>query len=314
MAANAPAASIFSVSLASATDAATVTHLADVTVPSSYVSFTPVAVGSKTYLLGYNPAQPTLDVFEFTPAAPWLQLASAKPQIGAAKDKICVFTLGNLPYLCVYTAKNGVFETYLVASDLTLSKPYEFYRNHELALSQNFTTLKFFAQFGQVVFLGYRDDGYVAMYTATTAVSSPSPDIPPLLMTPQWSHMWAPGWTRFAFFQFGGEPFFLKTNTQKLNVNIDHVLDTLSLGTTEVGTLLQAQLPAALQLTNVEPLTLGDADPWFVTYIASTGSATLNRIHADCLGWTQGAQFTSTPGASVVAPLAVGGQTFLILV
>ena len=120
--------------------------------------------------------------------------------------------------------------------------------------------------------------------------------------------------TRFAFFLLGGEPFFLKTNTKKLNVNIDHVLDTLASGTTEVGTLLQNQLPDALKITNVEPLLLGNADPWFVTYISPTGAATLNRIHADCLGWTQGASFKAPNGSTTVTPLTAGGQTLLVFI
>jgi hypothetical protein len=126
--------------------------------------------------------------------------------------------------------------------------------------------------------------------------------------------MWAPGWTRFSFFQLGGEPFFLKTNVKKLNVNIDHVLDTLSAGTAEVGTLLQNQLPDALKLTNVEPLLLNAADPWFVTYIASTGIATLNRIHADCLGWTKGAGFKAPTGCATLSTVVVNGKTLLIFI
>ena len=213
---------------------------------AKHTSITPVSVNGQIYLFAYNPAQNYFDVYEFTPAAPWLTAVKANPAIGKAKDIINAFTLGDLPYICVYTAKNGVFEIYSVANDLSFSQPYKFYRNHELAVSQHFTTLKPFTQFGQVAFLGYRGDtGYVAMYTVGMAATSPAPDVPPLLMLPVWSHPWASGWTRFAFFQFGGEPFFLKTNTKVLNVNIDHILDTMAAGTAEVGTLLQAQLPDA---------------------------------------------------------------------
>jgi hypothetical protein len=305
------AATVFSVALGSSLSAVDVKRAAMVPLSSKYTTVAAAAVGAKSYLFAYNPSSPTADAFEFTPSAASLTLSGKQLEIGKARDNLNVFTLGNQPYLSVYSAKNGVFQIYAVGSDLSLSKPYEFYRNHELALSQNFSTLKFFTQFGQVVALGYRDDGYVAVYTAGIVVNSAS-GVPPLLMTPVWSHMWAPGWTRFAFFQLGGEPFFLKTNTKKLNVNIDHVLDTLGSGTAEVGTLLQGQLPDALSLTNVEPLLLGNADPWFVTYIASTGAATLNRIHADCLGWTQGATFKAPTGAATVTPLTVGEQAFLI--
>ena len=306
-------ATIFSVSLGASLKSTTVKQVGTVPLSGGYSVVVPAVVAGKPYLFAYDPSSPTADVFAFTAGAPWLATTKTKLTIGSAKDKLNVFTLGNAPYLSVYTAKNGVFQVYSIADDLTLSQPYVFYRNHELALSQNFTTLKFFTQFGQVVALGYRDDGYVAMYTTNIVASSPA-DMPPLLMNPVWSHMWAPGWTRFAFFQLGGEPFFLKTNTKKLNVNIDHVLDTLSAGTSEVGTWLQDQLPDALKITNVEPLVLGDADPWFVTYIGPTGAATLNRIHADCQGWTQGASFNAPTGAQTVTPLPVGNQTFLIFI
>jgi hypothetical protein len=303
------AASIYSVS------AAGVKEVGSVDIGSSYSTLLTVEVGGETYLFGYNPAQDHFDIFKFTAAAPWLKMVAAKPVIGKSKDIINVFTLGNSPYVSVYTSANGVFETYAIAADLSFSKPYEFYRNHELAVSKGFTTLKTFTQFGQVVFLGHRSDtGYVGMYTAAIQVSSPA-GVAPVLMVPVWAHPWAPGWTRFAFFQFGSEPFFLKTNIanpKKLNVNIDHVLDTLSLGTAEVGTLLQDQLPEALKLTNVEAFYVGAGDPYFATYIASSGAATVNRIHGDCLGWTQTASFKAPVGAQAMTPVSVGGQTYLV--
>ncbi len=265
-----PTATVFSVSPGSSLSTARVKQLGTAALSSSYSVVVPLTMKAQSYLVAYESSSASADVYEVSAASPFLSPSKTKLAIGKAKDKLNIFTLGNQPYLSVYTAKNGVFEIYRVNSDLSLSKPYEFYRNHELALSQSFTTLKFFVQFGQVVALGYRDDGYVAMYTANIIAASPD-GTPPLLMNPVWSHMWAPGWTRFAFFSLGGEPFFLKTNVKKLNVNIDHVLDTLSTGTAEVGTLLQNQLPDALKITYVEPLLLGDADPWFVTYIDSTG-------------------------------------------
>lgn len=308
-----PKATVFSVALGSSLSDAAVKQLGSATLAADYSVVEHLTVNKNTYLIGYDPSSASADMYQVTASAPYLSLSKTQLAIGKAKDKLNVFTLGNLPYLSVYTAKNGVFQVYAVGDDLSLSQPYQFYRNHELALSQNFSTLKFFLQFGQVVALGYRDDGYVGMYTASIVSTSPA-GVPPLLMTPIWAHMWAPGWTRFAFFQLGGEPFFLKTNTKKLNVNIDHVLDTLASGTAEVGTLLQDQLPDAMKITNVEPLLLGNEDPWFVTYISSTGAATLNRIHSDCLGWTQGASFKGPTGSTNVTPVVAGDQTLLVFI
>jgi hypothetical protein len=304
---------VFGVTPGNKTDTLVVKELGKAPLSGSYTSLVALPVNDQVHLLAYGPAQDHLDIYAFTPAKPWLKSVAGKPNIGKGKDIINAFTLGNLPYVSAYTAKNGMFETYSIATDLTISKPYQFYRNHELAISHGFSTVKFFTQFGQMAFLGYRaDTGYVAMYTLNVTVSSPAPGAPPLLMLPVWSHPWAPGWMRFAFFQFGGEPFFLKTNVKILNVNIDHVLDTLSAGTAEVGTLLQAQLPDALKITNVEPFTLANGEPYFVTYMSGTGAATLNRIHADCLGWTEVARFEAPKNSSVVTPVSVGGQLFLI--
>ncbi len=281
---------------------------------ASNASLTPIALGGKTYVLGYHPDVATFDVYEFIAKHAELKPVKAKPQVGKGYDIVNVFTLANQPYVCMYAAKKGILDTYSAASDLTFSsKPYRFYRNHELAISHGFTTLKPFTQYGQFLgLLGYRQDtGYVAMYTVAVAVTSP-PDVPPLLMLPVWAHPWAAGWTRFAFFSLGGVPFFLKTNVKVLNVNIDHVCDSLPNGTIEIGTLLQDQLPDALQLTNVEPFTLSHGEPYFMTYIADTGEATLNRFHADCLGWTKLAAFKAPQGAKAVTPVQTGDQAYLI--
>jgi hypothetical protein len=319
-ASSANSASIFAAAPGSTRDAASVTQIGKVDLPSSYTSLVSFHLGDGAYIGGYGPSKATLDLFEVSAKSPWLKPVKAGPEIGTGKDILNVFVLGDRPHICAYTKKNGVFETYSFADDLTFTTkaPYKFYRNHELATSQNFSTVKFFTQFSawagqQVVFIGYRDDtGYVGMYTAGLAATATSAGVPSILMLPVWSHTWAPGWTRFAFFNLGGEAFFLKTNTKKLNVNIDHVQDTLASGTLEVGTQLQSQLPDAANLTHVEPLIFTNGEPWFVTYKASSGDATVNRIHGDCLGWTQGASFKAPAAAANVTSIAADGQTLVI--
>lgn len=305
-------AAIYSVVPGDKPDTLTLKELATPHIQSDYASLTPTTVSSSVYLLGYGPTQDGLDVYEFTAASPWLRYVDVKPQIGKGKNIVNTFTLGNEPYVAVYTAETGIFEIYSIESDLGLSKPYQFYRNHELAISKGFTTIKIFTQFGQVVFLGYNGtNGYVAIYTLAVTAISTDPEVPPLLMTPVWSHQWAKGWTRFAFFQLGGENFFFKTNTWKPNVNIDHVLDDLSAGTTEVGTRLS--LYAAQELNNVEPFVLGSADPHFVTYISKSGEVTLNRFHSDCLGWTNMGKLNTRTGAGSVVPISTADrQVFLV--
>jgi len=152
-----------------------------------------------------------------------------------------------------------------------------------------------------LAFLGYNQaNGSVALYSFPPTQSNP---------VCVWSHQWAKGWTRFAFFQFGGENFFFKTNIAKLNVNIDHVLDGLSTGTMQVGTNLP--LANALQLTAVEPLTLANGDPHFITYMPD-GTTTINRFNGDCLGWTTLATWTSSPNATHVVPFRLAEDAFVL--
>lgn len=278
---------------------------------SGYTNLTPIVVKGQTYLLGYNPTATHFDVFEFSAAKPGLTAVKAKPGIKSGLTIIEPCVIGNHAAIVGYEPKQGILWLYSVADDLSTSKkPFEFFRNHEPSLSQGFSTVKSFVSFGQVVYLGYNiTNGYVAMYTLSVTATSPA-DTPPLQMTPAWAHKWAPGWTRFAFFQLGGENFFLKTNIAKPNVNIDHIMDGLSTGTAEVGTNLN--LTDAQKLSLVEPFYLGNGEPYFVTYLSS-GKVTLYRFHSDCLGWTQVASLTSKSGATQMVPLMTGGKVFLLI-
>jgi hypothetical protein len=279
-------------------------------IQGAYANFVPLTVAGQPYVFGYNPTAKQMDVYRFTAGAPWLEAAPAKPVVGPGWDIVAPFVLGNQPHLVCYAAKKGILHLFSVGADLSASQPYEFYRNHEPGVTAGFTTLKAFTCFGQVAFLGYNGaTGYVAAYTLAVTATSP-PGAPPLLMTAVWSHQWAKGWTRFAFFQLGGENFFLKTNTWKPNVNIDHVLDDLAAGTAEVGTRLVLKDAQELQL--VEPLTLACGDPYFVTY-KEDGEITLNRIHSDCLGWTTAASLMSKAGAGQVVPISAGKDVFLLV-
>ncbi len=275
----------------------------------------PLTVNGYAYLLAYDPGVADCEVYLFAPGDDWMKPTSVRMAVGTGKDIINTFSLGNRPYLCTYTAQDGVFTTYAISNDLSLSKPYVFYRSHELAISKGFSTVKFFTQLGQVVFLGYnKTTGYVAMYVAFITPTSPGPEDLPLLMQPIWSHPWAPAWVRFAFFQFGGENFFLKTNIgnpRNINVNIDHVLDTLTAGTAEVGTNLN--LEKAVALTNVEPFTLGSGDPYFATYVSGTGELALYRFHGDCQGWNAVAHFSGPVGSTVMTPVRTSdSEVFLV--
>ena len=323
--AGSPSAAIYSVGAGDKPDTLAVSSVGDAPLAGSYVSLTPVTVKGGTYLLGFDPASATLDVYGFSPKAPYLSKVSAQPSVGKGHDILNVFSLGNVPYLVMYAAAKGVFEIYAIGDDLKLSaKPYKFFRNHELALSQGFTTLKPFVVQGQVAFLGYNGtNGYVAIYTAATIpMARADSDKPAIQFLPVWAHMWAKGWERFAMFQFGGSNFFLKTNTWKPNVNIDHVLDQPSAGTVEVGSLLGPEgttgqlqdLKDSQTLTSCEPFIFGNGDPYFVTYISASGATTLNRFHGDCLGWTTVASLTAETGGKLVTPVVVSPDSVFLVI
>jgi hypothetical protein len=276
---------------------------------TKYASLSWLAVKGEVYLFGYNPNSDSLDIYQFSGLSPWVKKMAARPKVGSGFDIIEPFVIGNQPHLMCYNAKNGTFAFFALDDEFSASKPYQFIRYHEPGLTQGFTTIKPFTCFGQVVFLGYNgENGHVSMYTLVVTAASLD-DTPPLRMTSVWSHRWAKGWTRFAFFQLGGEVFFLKTNTWRPNVNIDHVLDNLS-GTVQVGTNLD--LKNAQQLEIVQPFNMENGDPYFVTYEKS-GEVTLNRINGNCLGWITESSFKAKENATHVVPIEANGSVLLLV-
>lgn len=282
-------------------------------IDAGYTNLQPVAIAGKTYIIGYG--KDSLDLWELTTAAPWLKKIPQKLKVGKGYTIVDAFTIGDAPAVMCYEPKAGIMKFFPIKADISISGSYEFYRNHAPGVTKNFTTLKSFVSLGGVAFLGYDGtNGYVALY-AFSVTATPVTNIPkataPYLMTPTWDHRWAPGWTRFAFFELGGETFFLKTNTAKPNVNIDHVLDGLASGTTEVGTELDDPHNVFLKYTDVQAFTLAHGDPYFVTY--EKGALTFNHIWPDCQGWDAVAKAKSKPGATQMIPISAGGTAYLLV-
>lgn len=220
--------------------------------------------------------------------------------LGAGWDAIEPFNSNGSSFLMCYRASDGTFAFFKLA--VPLARPGTFSLTHNPGKTAGYTTVKPFPTPEGGAFLGYNQaNGSVAIYSWP----------PTLQLNPTcfWSHQWARGWTRFAFFELGGKNFFLKTNVAKLNVNIDRVLDDLKTGTVQVGTNLP--LENALELTAVEPLTLANGDPHFVTY-QPDGTTTINRFHGNCLGWTQMAAWKSLPNARHIVPFLIGSDAFLL--
>jgi hypothetical protein len=278
---------------------------------ADYDQVVPLGLGGRSYLLGID-GQGQGTAFEVGSSSPYLQ-ETASLALGQGWGIIEPFLLGDEPYLLCYEAKDGAFSIFPVAGDLAIGTPFEYRRGRPPGVTTGFDVTQPLAVNGLVHILTYSSqEGTVNAYSlqmlATPAAGSPA-GTPALQINPVWLHQWARNWTRFAFFQLGGENFFLKTNTGKLNVNIDHVLDDPSQGTVEVGTYLT--LENALDLSIVRAFYLGGGDPYFAAYMDS-GSTTLYRFHGDCQGWTSQLETTTVQKAREIVPLVVNGQTLLL--
>jgi hypothetical protein len=253
-------------------------------------------------------------VVHVTASEPWFEAQPAQLDIGGPYDALEPFVLGNDPYLLAYARESGELSVYPLAGDLTASTPYQFSRKRPPAPTAGFDMIVPVVVLGNVYFLGYASKtGDVRAYSLSVLASTPpsAPGTPPLLATPVWDHQWAPNWTRFAFFQFGGEVFFFKINDGKLNVNIDHLTDTPANGTVEVGSYLQDQLPDALEIDLAASFYMGGGDPHLLMYKTS-GATDLYRVRGDCQGWTKLASLDTVAGATQVVPFTIGDQTFAL--
>jgi len=294
---------IFSVSPANQANAMAVRRVAggniDNTLPAAPTAMTAVSSGDVPMLIVYDSSVDTAQGYtldagstELTPAASF--------KIGTGWDIIEPYLDSGVPSLMCYRSSDGTFAFFRLV--LPLAAPVTFSSAPTPGTTRGYTTVKPFVTAKGIAFLAYNQvNGSVAIYSSGPAKSPP---------TRAWSHQWARGWTRFALFQFGGETFFLKINVVKLNVNIDHVCDALSSGTIEVGTNLQ--LESALDLTLVEPFTLPNGDPHFITY-KPDGTTTVNRFNGNCLGWTQLAAWNSRAGAAHIVPFRLGADMFVLV-
>lgn len=300
---------IYSIERGQQLDALFLTELAtSAALGGEYATLTPVFVDGTTYLFGYMSDRQSFDVYRFSVSPPWLTMVPAQPKLGMGRDAIEFFTIGNLPHVVVYARETGHFEFYAIARDLSISKPYVHFNN----ASTGYTTVKAFTHLGQVGLLAYNSNtGAVAIYSVTVTATS-SEEAPPLQQRAIWTHLWAKGWVRFAMYQFGGENFFLKTNTARPNVNIDHILDDPRNGTVEVASYLD--LTDALELDIVEPFTLTNGEAYFVTYRKDNGRLTFNRFHSDCMGWTTVMSLTSKRDACHAIFVNAGGKLHLVIV
>ncbi len=279
---------------------------------AGYTSMAVVKLGEKTILYAYNKDLKTTGVYVLSDAAPWVARADVHADLaGGPWDMMSSFVLGNTPYLMTYSSEDGAFGFFAVHTDLTVSKPYDFVLPRNTP-TKGFTMVAPYSSVGMQYFSGYSfDTGIVANFSLAVTATSPA-DVPPLLALNVWYHQWAKGWSHFAFFQMGGANFFFKINRDKLNVNIDHMQDNPAMGSVEVGSYLQAQLPDALKIDSTAAIPWADGEPYLATYVAATGEMTIYRIHVDCQGWTSLCSATTVARATQTVPYRIGGTSFLL--
>jgi hypothetical protein len=275
-----------------------------------YTNLIALEVEKKSYLVGYRADRDNAEAFEIGPDASPFTKVPAGLSLGSGWDAISPFVLGNRPYLMCYRRQTGGFGFFELHDDFSVSKPYHWGHPRDPGLSVGFTTVKPIVCLGLVYFLGYNfDNGNVVLYSLSVTSTSAAINVPPLTAHHLWQRSWAQGWTRFAFFRLGGENFFLKTNTWRPNVNIDHIQDNPVDGTAEVATEMDLQDSQSLDIC--EAFTLGHGEPYFAAYKKS-GETVLYQFHADCQGWTPVASGPTVENASHIVPIIFAGRTNLL--
>lgn len=284
----------------------------DAPLPADCGHICPIKANGSTYLVCARDSGDTIAV-RIDETEPYLEQVESSLEIGGPWDALEPFVLGNAPYLLAYASEKGKFLVYPIGPRLKSSTPYSFSRKRPPGVTTGFDMVALVVVLGAVYIVAYAyGTGKVCVYSlAVTSTNPPSlPGTPALLAKPVWDHEWAAKWTRFAFFALGGEVFFFKINDGQLNVNIDHLLDDPALGTVEVGSQLQNQLPDALNIDVVRAFCLGGS-PYLLSYKAN-GDTNLYRVRVDCQGWTQVASLSTVTRAAQVVPYAIGDRTFAL--
>lgn len=275
----------------------------------NYTTTAVVKVEKKEYLLAYDSTTGKTTSYELSDTAPFLKEVTNELNFGKGWQKLEPFYMANAPYVLCYEPKEGKMYFFPVEKNLVTKPPLHFY-HHRSPFTTNLTEVKTLVSQGQVFVLGYNgENGYVNIWTVS-ATSVSDGKKPPLAVNIAWAHQWAKGWTRFAFFTWGNENFFLKTNTWKPNVNIDHIWNDLSKGTNEVGSHLK--LKDDQELSIVRPFEIDNGAPYFVTYLPTTGESNFNRVHGNCFGWSTCATITEKTTISDIVLFKVNDKNFIL--
>ena len=252
-----------------------------------------------------------LSLFQLAGQAPFVTPLPQQLDLGGPCDLLSTFVLGGVTYVIAYTAQTGLVRFFALNDDLTLSQPYVYSRTRLPAVTPGWTMLQPVSYLNKIYVVAYNfDAGSVNLFSIVATAGAPAGQAP-LEMDNVWAWTWAKGWTRFAFFVLGGENLFLKTNVDKLNVNIDHLSLDPNIRSNEVLTWAQAQLPNAATLNIVTSFVMAGGAPFFLTY-QTAGPVVFYAIRPDCTGWDQQAQLAGPAGATQIVTWRDGDASFAL--
>ncbi|MFM0336856.1 hypothetical protein [Paraburkholderia fungorum] len=260
-------------------------------------------------LIGSTPAG-VLSFWTLNATAPFVISAGAAVDLATPVDLLRAFVLGGVTYLLGYGAVKGVLRFVALKDDLTLSRPTDYSRTRPPAVTPGWTEAYPVTYLSKQYLVSYDSvNGGVNLFSLVIVGSNADPA--PIEVDNVWAWSWAKGWTRFAFFTLGGENFFLKTNTARLNVNIDHLNLDPNTRSSEVLTFAQNALPNAASLEIVRPFTLTGGAPGFLVYQSGQPIQFYN-IWPNCQGWDNEAQLPATTGLTQIVIYAINNQSYAL--
>ena len=272
---------------------------------------TSLRIGKDTILVAYSKSDQKTDTYRLSSSEPWIEKIDSNIDLSDAKwDLLDTFVLGNNNFLMTYEKERGTFGFYQISDDLSSSNPYRF-SNSRATPTQGFSTIAPIEAWGQQYFLGYDfDKGTVASFSLSVKTSSWNS--PPLRAQNIWYHQWSPGWTHFAFFQLGEANFFFKINKNRLNVNIDHILDDPANGGIPIGSHLERKLPDADSISTTSMIPWENGETYLLTHIDEKGTTTIYRINPDCRSFTNLGETNTKKNTSIIVPYRIGNKTFVL--
>jgi len=241
-----------------------------------------------------------IDVYENTASSDAYFSLQASSPFDEVIDFLEAFTIAGNIYFIGYATESAYIHFYALQADFTVNLVYSGY------IGSGYTMIKPLSYRNSIFFLAYNHtNGAVSKYQIMSTSTHP------VYINETWSDTWAQQWHRFAFFQFGGENFFIKANTSHKKVNIDHLMDDLVEGSHPV---LNESAPTYM-LDAITAVSFQDQQGnAFIVVAQSSGELSINEIYPSCMGWKE--QFSSSNELSsvkAVLPVSIDNDQYLLI-